>query len=59
MLVQLKKLHLQNERLRNQIERYTSQFEHIQQEMNIQIDQMTQLKNETEKYVDDNHQTML
>jgi len=46
---QIKNICLQNERLKNQLETYTIQFNHLQHEMSIKIQEISTLKDETER----------
>jgi hypothetical protein len=40
---------VQNERLKNQLETYTLQFKHVQHEMSVHIQEMSTLRDETER----------
>ena len=42
-------MRLQNERLKNQLESYTIHFKHVQNEMKIKLQEMSELKDETER----------
>ncbi|CAM4785325.1 unnamed protein product [Rotaria magnacalcarata] len=46
---QLKKIRIQNERLKSQLESCTIHFKHIQNEMKLQIIEMSAIKEETER----------
>ncbi|CAF4676882.1 unnamed protein product [Rotaria sp. Silwood2] len=46
---QMKNFRLQNERLKSQLESYTIHFKHVQHEMSIQIQEMSAIKDETER----------
>lgn len=45
----MKTIHVQNERLKNQLESYTIHFKHVQHEMSIKIREMSILKEDIER----------
>jgi hypothetical protein len=45
----MKALRVQNERLKNQLETYTIQFKHIQHEMSVKIQEISALRDASER----------